>query len=148
MAQMNGSARFGLWHVHVHWEENMVFRINFMRRPVPGSVPVEISRFLAGISENFGDFRSIGTTADYPFANIYEAVERIEYGKTETYGEIARVTGTHPRLVGLALKRNPTPLLIPCHRIIGKNSIGGFTPDITIKEDLLSLEKRRTKKQK
>lgn len=143
---MIGSVKFGLWHVHVHWEKNIIFRISFVKKPVPSSVPVEISRFLAGISENFGDLISVGTTSDYPFSNIYQAVERIEYGTTTTYGEIASIAGTYPRVVGLALKRNPTPLIIPCHRVIGKKSIGGFTPDISIKEDLLSLEQTRRKK--
>ena len=53
-----------------------------------------------------------------------------------TYGEIAGKVSTSPRVVGQAMRRNPTPLVIPCHRIVGKHGIGGFTPSPEIKEAL------------
>jgi methylated-DNA-[protein]-cysteine S-methyltransferase len=39
------------------------------------------------------------------------------------------------------MARNPTPLVIPCHRIVGSRSLGGFTPDLTLKSALLDLER-------
>jgi len=38
------------------------------------------------------------------------------------------------------MKRNPTPLIIPCHRVVAKSGIGGFTPSVEIKEALLRME--------
>jgi methylated-DNA-[protein]-cysteine S-methyltransferase len=70
----------------------------------------------------------------------------IGYGTTATYGEIAETAGTVPRVVGQAMARNPTPLVIPCHRVVGKHGIGGFTPSIEIKETLLRIEKKQAAK--
>ena len=74
-------------------------------------------------------------------AAIYRAVLRVGYGEVATYGEIAERVGTSPRAVGQAMARNPTPLVIPCHRIIAKHGIGGFTPPIEIKRELLAMER-------
>ena len=76
---------------------------------------------------------------------VYEIVKRIPKGKTMTYGEIAIKLKTSPRAIGQALKRNPFPIKIPCHRVIKSNGkIGGYTfkgkfrPEI--KEKLLKKE--------
>ena len=68
----------------------------------------------------------------------------IPYGSTVTYGEIAREVGTSPRAVGQAMARNPTPLVIPCHRVVAADGIGGFSPSVEIKEALLAMEKAKT----
>jgi len=83
----------------------------------------------------------------YPpvFTQLYE----ISHGTTATYGEIAARVGTSPRAVGRAMARNPTPLVVPCHRVVAAAGIGGFTPALEIKEYLLNLEKKGdTKRQK
>ncbi len=71
---------------------------------------------------------------------VWEQTRKIPYGKTITYGELAKKVNSSPRAVGMALSRNRIPLFIPCHRVIGKKGIGGFTPDVKIKRDLLKLE--------
>ncbi len=59
---------------------------------------------------------------------LYAIVKKIPKGKTMTYGEIARKLKTSPRAVGQALKRNPFPIKIPCHRVINSNGkLGGYT---------------------
>jgi methylated-DNA-[protein]-cysteine S-methyltransferase len=83
---------------------------------------------------------------DSMYGRIYRAVREIPYGSTATYGEIARIAGTAPRVVGQAMARNPTPLVIPCHRVIAAKGIGGFSPDIEIKEALLAMEKKGRQK--
>ena len=62
------------------------------------------------------------------------------------YSEIAEASGTHHRTVGVAMRRNPTPLIIPCHRVVSKTGLGGYSPDISIKKDLLNLEKKVLRK--
>ncbi|HQC35436.1 MAG TPA: MGMT family protein, partial [Methanoculleus sp.] len=47
-----------------------------------------------------------------------------------------------PRAVGSAMAKNPTPIVVPCHRVVAKTGIGGFTPDPAIKEALLAMERR------
>lgn len=79
--------------------------------------------------------------------NVWKAVCKISYGYTCSYGYIAQCIGkpTASRAVGQALKRNPLPIIIPCHRVISSDgSIGGFSGENYWKEILLSLEKART----
>ncbi|HOX41683.1 MAG TPA: MGMT family protein [bacterium] len=52
------------------------------------------------------------------YQKIYEAVVKIPRGKVATYGQIAKIVGTHPRVVGNALHVNPDPTKIPCHRVV------------------------------
>ena len=56
------------------------------------------------------------------FEAVYEAVSRVPKGKVTTYGMIARAIG-HPRAarqVGNALHQNPTPIIVPCHRVVNR----------------------------
>jgi len=55
------------------------------------------------------------------FHRIYDEVKKIPRGKTTTYGEIAKIVGTSPRVVGCALHKNPDPKNIPCHRVVFKD---------------------------
>ena len=64
----------------------------------------------------------------------------VPFGNVITYGELASITGTHPRAVGLAMKLNPFPLIIPCHRVVGRKGIGGYSMGIEIKRELLKHE--------
>jgi methylated-DNA-[protein]-cysteine S-methyltransferase len=143
---MNGSCRFGLWYIHVWWDEDTVYRVRFARDPLEGNVPAAITRYLAGNATDMGDLHSAATGPDTQYSHIYREVQEVPYGITATYGDIARKVGTSPRLVGLAMKRNPTPLLVPCHRVVAKDCLGGFTPDIGIKVQLLALERKTLKK--
>jgi len=80
---------------------------------------------------------------------VYEAAYSIPAGKTATYGEIAKQIGKPKasRAVGQALRRNPFPVIIPCHRIVGSQGVGGFmgedssgSSEIKKKKMLLELE--------
>lgn len=55
------------------------------------------------------------------FKKIYEEVKKIPKGKTKTYGEVAKLVKTSPRVVGFALHKNPDPVNIPCHRVVFKD---------------------------
>lgn len=70
----------------------------------------------------------------------------IPLGEVRTYGEIAKALGSAPRAVGQACGQNPVPLLIPCHRIVARNGLGGFAHSrnglwLEIKAWLLQLER-------
>lgn len=75
---------------------------------------------------------------------VWQQIGRISYGSTRTYGDIARKLGSYrlARAVGQACHANPLLLLVPCHRVIGVNSLGGFAGGVAIKSKLLALEKR------
>jgi len=57
---------------------------------------------------------------------VWRIMLQIPYGQTLSYGEVSSKLGSAPRAVGQACKRNPIPVFIPCHRIVGKHSIGGY----------------------
>ena len=83
----------------------------------------------------------IGVGTEFQRA-VWEGVSRIPKGKTLTYGELAADAG-HPgaaRAVGQAVGSNPIPLLIPCHRVVASNGIGGFGGDVRLKKRLLAAE--------
>lgn len=148
MEVIGGSCRLGLWHVHVWWAGNTVHRVRFSTTGLSGPVPNSIRRFCAGYREDFSGLDTIACEGDTPSARIYRAVREIPYGSTATYGEIASRVGTSPRAVGRAMAHNPTPVVVPCHRVVAANGIGGFSPDIGIKELLLTLEKKAKNRQK
>jgi len=77
--------------------------------------------------------------------SIWRALRRIPYGRTLTYGELARTTGTAPRAAGLACGRNPIAIVIPCHRVVAADGkLTGYSGGngIATKRALLDLEAR------
>ena len=72
---------------------------------------------------------------------VFSIVARIPSGKVMTYNEIARKIDSSPRAVGQALKRNPAPIKIPCHRVVCSDGrIGGYF-GVRYKEKIRLLEK-------
>ena len=75
---------------------------------------------------------------------VWNALRCIPSGQVKTYGDIALQLNTSPRAIGQACKSNPLPIFIPCHRVVGQNSMGGYmgnkTKAIAIKEALLRYE--------
>lgn len=65
------------------------------------------------------------------FATIYTALRKVPYGKTTTYGELARSVGAgveRSREVGVAMATNPIPLIVPCHRVLAAGGrLSGFS---------------------
>lgn len=78
---------------------------------------------------------------------VWQRLQSIPYGKTISYGELARDIGKPEaaRAVGLANGQNPIPIVIPCHRVIGSDgSLTGFGGGLPLKEKLLRLENPQT----
>lgn len=57
---------------------------------------------------------------------VWQALQEIPAGQTRTYGQLAKQLHSSPRAVGNACRQNHLPLLVPCHRVIGVNGLGGF----------------------
>ena len=76
---------------------------------------------------------------------VWQALQQIPYGQTRSYGQIAEAIGAPKaaRAVGLACNRNPLLILIPCHRVVGRDGrLVGYAGGLDRKERLLSLEAR------
>lgn len=104
-------------------------RLYFAGRPVSFSVRLDLAGFSA--------FQQ----------RVLRACSRIEYGETLSYGQLARRAGCPQgaRAVGGVMARNPVPLVIPCHRVVGSGgALGGFSAEhgVSLKKYLLALESR------
>lgn len=73
---------------------------------------------------------------------VWDAMRAIPYGQTRTYGEVARELRTAAQAVGGACGANHIPIIIPCHRILGTGSLGGYSGmgALDTKRELLRLE--------
>jgi methylated-DNA-[protein]-cysteine S-methyltransferase len=80
--------------------------------------------------------------AGTPFQRrVWDALLGIPFGKTRSYGDIARALGSSPRAVGRANATNPICLIVPCHRVIGADgSLTGFAFGEATKRRLLEFE--------
>jgi len=102
----------------------------------------QIEAYLAGERQTFNLALNLAGT-DFQ-RRVWRELQKIPYGETRTYGEIAAAIGSPKaaRGVGMANNRNPLPLLVPCHRVIGADgSLTGFAAGLAIKEKLLRLER-------
>lgn len=75
--------------------------------------------------------------------SVWRALTQIPYGQTRSYSDIAEAVGSPAavRAVGTANGANPIPIVVPCHRVIGKNAaLTGFRGGLQVKEKLLGLE--------
>lgn len=73
---------------------------------------------------------------------VWSEIAAIPVGATRSYGDIASTLGTAPRAVGGACSRNPIPLIVPCHRVLGRGWSGGYTggAGVDTKRALLAFE--------
>lgn len=101
----------------------------------------QINGYLANTRNNFDlKLNPVGT----PFQlQVWEGLMSIPYGSVATYKEIASKLGNPnaSRAVGMANSKNPIPLIIPCHRVIGANgNLTGFAFGLGLKKQLLGIE--------
>lgn len=105
---------------------------------------LQLKAYFAGELENFDLSLSPQGT---PFQRkVWIELQKIPYGKTISYGELARRIGNPKasRAVGLANGSNPISIVIPCHRVIGSDGkLTGYGGGLPIKEKLLALERRQ-----
>jgi methylated-DNA-[protein]-cysteine S-methyltransferase len=102
------------------------FKSYFSDNPLEFSIPIN----LAGT-----DFQK----------QVWQLLLMIKPGEVRTYGEIAQELDTSPRAVGNACRSNPTPVIVPCHRVVSARGIGGFAGEthgrrIEVKRWLLEHE--------
>lgn len=103
---------------------------------------IELNQFCFGQRRTF-DLRLDPPGTDFE-KKVLDFVKTIPYGETRTYEEVAKGIGepNAARSVGAALNKNPIPILIPCHRVIGKDgTLVGYVGGIELKKKLLAMEK-------
>ena len=73
---------------------------------------------------------------------VRAAMQAIPYGETRTYSDLAHATDSGPRAIGGACGRNPIPIVVPCHRVLARGGLGGYSggAGLVTKQHLLALE--------
>ena len=112
-----------------------------------GVTPIS-TRFIAEVKDyGRGRLKRFSIVHDHRFmppflTKVLKACRTIPCGCTATYAELATEAGNPraSRAAGTAMRRNPTPLLVPCHRVLGTGSAGGYTPGLDLKRLILAHE--------
>jgi methylated-DNA-[protein]-cysteine S-methyltransferase len=111
--------------------------------PSPFSdLPQRLRRYLRGEPISFDD--ELDLTHATPFRRaVWQVTRSIPYGETQSYGWIAQQIAKPKalRAVGQALAKNPFPIVVPCHRVVGKDgNLRGFGSSLEMRKRLLDLE--------
>lgn len=135
-------------------EDGFLTELRFGGEPAVVDGEVEDNRLLDEVERQLGEyFRGERKAFDLslrmkgtPFQlKDWEALREIPYGETVSYGEIARRIGkpNASRAVGMANHNNPISIIVPCHRVIGKNGkLTGYGGGLNVKQQLLELEQK------
>jgi methylated-DNA-[protein]-cysteine S-methyltransferase len=108
--------------------------------PVLKDTATQLEEYFAGARTEFDVPMELDGTAFQK--EVWAELSRIPYGETISYGELARRVGRPkgPRAVGQANGRNPIPIIVPCHRVLAGNGIGGYGGGLPLKRALLAVE--------
>jgi len=90
-----------------------------------------------------GEREAFDLTISFPNSftgKVMKEMSRIPYGQTKSYGDIAEKLDSAAIAVGQTCGRNPLPTIIPCHRVVGKDSLGGYSLGLGLKRKFLNLE--------
>lgn len=123
-------APFGFIGINSH---GMQVEIIFLKQPEPiKAEPSKIAQQVASQIKSYLDNpnNSFNLPLVYkgtPFQRkVWSLISAIPKGQTRTYGELAQQIGSGPRAVANACGANHLPLVVPCHRVVAKDSLGGF----------------------
>ena len=108
--------------------------------PVLKETATQLEEYFAGERTDFDLRMELDGTSFQ--REVWAELARIPYGETISYGELARRVGRPkgPRAVGQANGRNPLAIIVPCHRVLASNGIGGYGGGLPCKRALLALE--------
>ncbi len=133
----------GLWFVHrqQHMPDTSCWPTH-QTHPTLLSAATQLREYFSGQRQSFN--LPIQHAWGTPFQRaVWQALQRIPYGHTWTYGDIAQHIGNPKavRAVGAAIGQNPHSIIVPCHRVLGANgSLTGFAGGLDRKKHLLALE--------
>jgi methylated-DNA-[protein]-cysteine S-methyltransferase len=141
----------GVVLIHLSGGRKRLIKSLAQRGFVPGGPKVWVAPALRQIREYYAGRRRRFSFRICPdelapfFSRVVRCLCKVPYGKTITYGELARRAGSPRacRAVGNAMAHNDLPLIIPCHRVVATQGLGGFGGGLRLKQDLLRLEGAR-----
>ena len=99
-----------------------------IKDPFAVEIQNQITAYFSGELKEFNLPFLYKQGTDYQL-EVWDQIRKISFGRTKTYGEIAKKIKSGPRAVGNACRRNQLLLLVPCHRVVGASGLGGFMGD-------------------
>ena len=132
----------GVGIIRVNFGEQIPENTNVFETPLLKKANQELQEYFNGKRKSF-DLPLVPQGTEFQ-QKVWKALQAIPYGETLSYKDIAiNVDNSKAsRAVGMANNRNPIPIIIPCHRVIGANgSLVGYGGGLNIKEKLLEIEK-------
>lgn len=120
------------------WDYSVVIDEEYVDQS-PAEIERQVTQYRRGERSSF----DLGVAFPDDFTgSVMEAMADIPHGETRTYGELASELDTAAIAIGQACGRNPVPVVIPCHRVVGTNALGGFSADggVSLKRRLLAHE--------
>jgi methylated-DNA-[protein]-cysteine S-methyltransferase len=135
--ESDGDVLIGIWLPH---ETRAVERNGHDAPPVLKDAAAQLEEYFARERTAFDlPLELDGTTFQ---KEVWAELSRIPYGETISYGELARRVGRPkgPRAVGQANGRNRIPIIVPCHRVLATNGLGGYAGGLSMKRSLLAVE--------
>ncbi|MFC1919773.1 methylated-DNA--[protein]-cysteine S-methyltransferase [Chloroflexota bacterium] len=105
-------------------------------------LPLRLTQHLSGIPQEFPDRVYLPDATPF-YISIWKTVRHIPQGQTRSYAWVAQQVASPAaaRAVGQAMRNNPVPIIIPCHRVIGSDgSLHGFSGGLWLKRRLLEIE--------
>lgn len=147
---------FGILFCVIQYEDEQCIRLYFPFEehklpqglptcPLPDSLAQQFQAYFSGCL-NTGFALPISQDGTAFQKKVWQAILDIPYGQTRTYSDLAVQLQSHPRAIGQACGKNPLPIIIPCHRVVAKQGLGGFAlssddSHLNVKKYLLALEK-------
>ncbi|WP_135606853.1 methylated-DNA--[protein]-cysteine S-methyltransferase [Methanococcoides sp. NM1] len=119
------------------WKQNRTF-FKVVKEQLHRYLAGELKEFDVELSPEGSDFQKV----------VWDALTKIPYGKTVSYGDVAEMIGKPKaaRAVGLANSSNPIQIIIPCHRVVSSNGkLAGYAGGLDVMVELLELEGIKTK---
>ncbi len=134
------ASRQYLLELNLHPEENL--SIQKTDNVILDRVETWMAQYFAGVPVS-PDALPLAPDGTAFQRQVWQILRNIPYGQTVTYGDIAKMISPamSAQAVGNAVGANPIPVIIPCHRVVAANGIGGYSSGIKIKQQLLTLEK-------
>jgi len=137
--------------IAIDWCDGALVGVDLAPDPTPSQAAelpaVAAQQFLCYLADGRAPFdlplRLSGTAFQ---KRVWALLQSIPAGETRTYGVLASELGTAPRAIGQACRTNPCPIVVPCHRVVARQGLGGFSgaasgPRLAFKRWLLDHER-------
>ncbi len=122
------------------FEKKVLIDVDRIKNKGVSDVEKALKEYESGKRTNFSDFEVFIDDLSENCVKVLKALRKIKFGEKITYSDLGKKLGLHARAVARACSSNPLPIIIPCHRVVGKADIGGYSQGKDLKALLLNFE--------